>query len=281
MPSVAVGITAGISFGAYAELLVEVASPIAGAAVRAPALVPALVFVSVLYSIVREDATCGHLSAGVQVEACRMHDHGSQEQPNWRSGAAHIRWGAVAVFVTSSSVVGVAIIVRTPCSTPSSVASVPKVAARLACILSAAWCTAGRVALFVVCTAASVVCPNLAVLFTEHTVARVVLVTGSRIDGAAAHRVVIAPIIGTCISIAVSAVFGSMQGPVVAVADVAVADPVQQLRARAIIESIVPVHEQAPWWGPHSATLEVCLCTIVEGIGATSGPTGAATGAWD
>ena len=76
-------ITAGISFGAYAQILVEFARSITGAAVRFPALVPALVFVSVLYSIVREDATCGHLSAGVQVEACRMHDHGS-----WFTGAA-------------------------------------------------------------------------------------------------------------------------------------------------------------------------------------------------
>jgi hypothetical protein len=279
--SVSVGITAGISFGAYAELLVEVASPITAAAVPVPALVPALMFVSVLYSTIREDATCGHSSDGVRVEACRMHDHGSQEQPNWRSGAAHIRWGAVAVFVTSSSVVGVAIIVRTPCSTPSSVASVPKVVVRLACIISVAWCTAGRVALFVVCTAALVVCPHLAVLFTVHTVARVVLVIGPRIDGTVTHCVVMVSIIGSGISIAVRVVFGSMEGPAVVVADVAVADPVQQLRARAIIESIVPVHEQAPWWGPHSATLEVCLCTIVEGIGATSGPTGAATGAWD
>ena len=131
MSSVAVGITAGISFGAYAELLVEVASPITAAAVPVPALVPALMFVSVLYSTIREDATCGHLSAGVQVEACRMHDHGSQEQPHWRSGAAHIRWGAAAVVVRSSSVVGVAIIARVSCSTPSSVASAPKVIACL------------------------------------------------------------------------------------------------------------------------------------------------------
>jgi hypothetical protein len=270
-------ITAGISFGAYAQILVEVARSITGAAVRFPALVPALVSVSVLYSSNREDATGGHLSAGARVEVCRMHDLDSQEQPHWRSGAAHSRWGAVAVSVRSSSAVGVVIIARALCSTPSSVASVSKVVACLASISSAAWRTAGRVALFAV----SVVCPHLSVSCTVHTVARVVLVIEPRTDGAAAHCVVIAPIIGTCTSIAVSAVFGSMYGPVVIVADVAVADPVQQLRARAIIESIAPVHEQAPWWGLHSATLEVCLCTSVDGIGATSGPTGAATGAWE
>jgi hypothetical protein len=105
-------------------------------------------------------------------------------------------------------------------------------------------------------------------------------------------------IIGSGNSIAVRAALGSVQGvvinsprnglaqaalsgPVVVVAGAAIADPVQLLRARAIIESIVPIPEQAPWWGPHSVTLEVCLCIIVEGIGATSSPTGAATGAWD
>jgi len=274
-------ITAGISFGAYAQILVEFARSITGAAVRFPALVPALVSVSVLYSSNREDATGGHLSAGARVEVCRMHDLDSQEQPHWRSGAAHSRWGAVAVSVRSSSAVGVVIIARALCSTPSSVASVSKVVACLASISSAAWRTAGRVALYVVCAAASVVCPHLAVSCAVHIAARVVLVIEPRTDGAAAHCVVIAPIIGTCTSIAISTVFGSMQGPVVVVADVAVADPVQQLRARAIIESIEPVHEQAPWWGPHSATLEGCLCTIVEGIGAASGLTGAAIGAGD
>jgi hypothetical protein len=103
-------------------------------------------------------------------------------------------------------------------------------------------------------------------------------------------------IAGPGTSIAVSAAFGSVQavvidppkiglaqvvlsGPVVVVADVAFADPKQLLRARAIIESIVPAHEQAPWWGPHIAMLEVCM--VVEGIGASNGPAGAATGTWE
>jgi len=103
-------------------------------------------------------------------------------------------------------------------------------------------------------------------------------------------------IAGPGISIAVSAAFGSVQGvvinppriglaqvvlsgPVVVVADVAIADPKQLLRARAIIESIVPAHEKAPWRGPHSAMLEVCM--VVEGIGANNGPAGAATGTWE
>ena len=48
VPSVAVGIIAGIGFGAHVRLIVEVVRSITGAVVRAAVLAPVPVFVSVL-----------------------------------------------------------------------------------------------------------------------------------------------------------------------------------------------------------------------------------------
>jgi len=273
---------------------VEAARLTVGAA-RVAAQVLAPVIVSVLKSATREDATGGHLN--VRAEGCRLHIHESQEQPNRRSDSAHIRGdAAVAVVpVRSPAAVGIAIIARVACDTPSSVASVSTVDACLSSISPAARRTAGPVS-SAVCTVSSAARPYLALSFTVRTVSRVAIAIESCTVETVAHRVVIVSIAGPGISIAVSAAFGSVQcvvinppriglaqvvlsGPVVVVADVAIADPKQLLRARAIIESIVPAHEKAPWRGPHSAMLEVCM--VVEGIGASNGPAGAATGTWE
>jgi hypothetical protein len=273
---------------------VEAARLTVGAA-RVAAQVLAPVIVSVLKSASREDATGGHLN--VRAVGCRLHIHESQEQPNRRSNSVHIRGDAAAavVPVRSSAAVGIAIIARVACDTPSSVASVSTVDACLSSISPAARRTAGPVS-SAVCTVSSAARPYLALSFTVRTVSRVAIAIESCTVETVAHRVVIVSIAGPGISIAVSAAFGSVQcvvinppriglaqvvlsGPVVVVADVAIADPKQLLRARAIIESIVPAHEKAPWRGPHSAMLEVCM--VVEGIGASNGPAGAATGTWE
>jgi hypothetical protein len=273
---------------------VEAARLTVGAA-RVAAQVLAPVIVSVLKSASREDATGGHLN--VRAVGCRLHIHESQEQPNRRSNSVHIRGDAAAavVSVRSSAAVGIAIIARVACDTPSSVASVSTVDACLSSISPAARRTAGPVS-SAVCTVSSAARPYLALSFTVRTVSRVAIAIESCTVETVAHRVVIVSIAGPGISIAVSAAFGSVQcvvinppriglaqvvlsGPVVVVADVAIADPKQLLRARAIIESIVPAHEKAPWRGPHSAMLEVCM--VVEGIGASNGPAGAATGTWE
>jgi len=273
---------------------VEAARLTVGAA-RVAAQVLAPVIVSVLKSATREDATGGHLN--VRAEGCRLHIHESQEQPNRRSDSAHIRGdAAVAVVpVRSPAAVGIAIIARVACDTLSSVASVSMVDACLSSISPAARRTACPVS-SAVCTVSSAARPYLALSFTVRTVSRVAIAIESCTVETVAHRVVIVSIAGPGISIAVSAAFGSVQcvvinppriglaqvvlsGPVVVVADVAIADPKQLLRARAIIESIVPAHEKAPWRGPHSAMLEVCM--VVEGIGASNGPAGAATGTWE
>ena len=264
-------------------------------AARVAAQVLAPVIVSVLKSASREDATGGHLN--VRAVGCRLHIHESQEQPNRRSNSVHIRGDAAAavVSVRSSAAVGIAIIARVACDTPSSVASVSTVDACLSSISPAARRTAGPVS-SAVCTVSSAARPYLALSFTVRTVSRVAIAIESCTVETVAHRVVIVSIAGPGISIAVSAAFGSVQGvvinppriglaqvvlsgPVVVVADVAIADPKQLLRARAIIESIVPAHEKAPWWGVHSAMLEVCM--VVEGIGAVNGPAGTATGTWE
>ena len=264
-------------------------------AARVAAQVLAPVIVSVLKSATREDATGGHLN--VRAEGCRLHIHESQEQPNRRSDSAHIRGdAAVAVVpVRSPAAVGIAIIARVACDTLSSVASVSMVDACLSSISPAARRTACPVS-SAVYTVSSAARPYLALSFTVRTVSRVAIAIESCTVETVAHRVVIVSIAGPGISIAVSAAFGSVQcvvinppriglaqvvlsGPVVVVADVAIADPKQLLRARAIIESIVPAHEKAPWRGPHSAMLEVCM--VVEGIGASNGPAGAATGTWE
>jgi hypothetical protein len=275
---------------------VEAARLTVGAA-RVAAQVLAPVIVSVLKSATREDATGGHLN--VRAEGCRLHIHESQEQPNRRSDSAHIRGdAAVAVVpVRSPAAVGIAIIARVACDTLSSVASVSMVDACLSSISPAARRTACPVS-SAVCTVSSAARPYLALSFTVRTVSRVAIAIESCTVETVAHRVVIVivSIAGPGISIAASAAFGSVQGvvidppriglaqvvltgPVVVVADVAIADPKQLLRARAIIESIVPAHEKAPWWGVHSAMLEVCM--VVEGIGAVNGPAGTATGTWE